>query len=83
MPFADELLGASAVEGLTTCLMLTGYDSARTSATVTEFDGMALKNRSDLVYQPGRHELAVQVNGRRMGVAQFDLFAAVAPTVLR
>ncbi|CAM2980217.1 3-methyladenine DNA glycosylase AlkC [Williamsia muralis] len=49
MPFADELLGASAVEGLTTCLMLAGYDTARTSATVTEFDGMALKNRSDLV----------------------------------
>ncbi|PHV66483.1 hypothetical protein [Williamsia muralis] len=63
--------------------MLAGYDTGRTSATVTEFDGMALKNRSDLVYHPGRHELAVQVNGRRMGVAQFDLLAAVAPTVLR
>ena len=49
MPFADELLGASAVEGLATCLVLAGHDPRRTKATVAEFDGMALKNRSDLV----------------------------------
>ena len=34
-------------------------------------------------YHPGRHELAVQVNGRRMGVAEFDLLGAAEPTVLR
>jgi 3-methyladenine DNA glycosylase AlkC len=49
MPFADDLLGADAVEGLATCLTSAGHDATRTRATVAAFDGMALKERSDLV----------------------------------
>jgi 3-methyladenine DNA glycosylase AlkC len=49
MPFADELLGAHAVEGLADCLASAGYPSTATRACTADFDGKALKDRSDVV----------------------------------
>lgn len=49
MPFADELLGAPAVKGLAACLTVAGQRSTATLKSAKVFDGMALKERSDLV----------------------------------
>lgn len=49
MPFADELLGAPAVKGLAGCLTVAGQRSTATLKSAKVFDGMALKERSDLV----------------------------------
>lgn len=49
MPFADELLGAPAVTALAGCLAVAGQSSSATRASAEVFDGMALKERSDLV----------------------------------
>lgn len=49
MPFADELLGAPAVEGLAACLTVSRQRSTATLKSAKVFDGMALKERSDLV----------------------------------
>ncbi|WP_207836006.1 DNA alkylation repair protein [Williamsia soli] len=49
MPFADELLGAPAVKALAGCLTVAGQRSTATKRSAKAFDGMALKERSDLV----------------------------------